>query len=449
MAKARSNLVLEKRVHGGVTAPPQYLSGLDVFHSFAFFPLVLVYPQGLDVDAMERGLAQVLKLHPHVSGRYKKDKAGQVYVESNDAGVDLRVHRHAGPLTYGEANPVGKATMSLVKLVLPWRVVGRDTPFLQVNVHQFADGGAVLALYATHSLFDGASFWAFMMDWSKACRGLEIKPPATDRQVVIQAGRDALQSDAYDLLAKPTLWGLVRIFAGLGWRTLSITSASFRLSPEVIQRWKDEGKAEQADGASATGASLGSLAAAYVLRAISPMMPRDVVRSVGLVQDLRYKRNLGIAREYVGNALCYVEARYTQQQLEQESLGSLAEQCRAPADQVSTTAINKMLATMEQYRQKRANWRLLFKPTVETLKGGLILNNCMQFPMYKVDLGSGVPNWYEMPPATIRLLLLVPTPSQDGGVDMMLCAPQAEIDALRARFEADRINTRLGVSEAA
>lgn len=440
MAKARSTLVLEKRVRAGITAPPQYLSGLDIFHSFANFPLVLVYKKGLDVAQMERGLSDALKMYPLVAGRYKKDAQGHVYMDCNDAGVDFRVHRHEGPMPYDETNPIGKETMKFVKVVLPWRMVGRDVPCLQVNVHQYEDGGAVLCCYATHSLFDGASFWAFMMAWSKACRGVEIKPPELNRKLMIEAGRDAADPSAYDLLAKPSMWKLVRTFARLGWRTMSMSSGLFRIPAETMAQWREQVKAEQPDAA---GVSVGSLATAYVMRGISPAMPRDVVRSVGLVLDLRYKRSLGIPREYFGNALCYAEARYTQQQLAQESLTSLAEQCRAPSDQVSTGALNKMLFTMEQYRQKHANWRLLFKPTVETLKGGMILNNCVQFPMYDVDMGTGVPDWYEMPPATIRLLLIVPTPRQDGGVDLMLCAPKAEIEALRARFAADGIDTRL------
>lgn len=434
MAKSRSTLILEKRVRAGVTASPQYLSGLDMFHSHASFPLVLVYKNGLDLAVIEKGLSEALRRYPPVAGRYKKDAQGLVYVDCNDAGVDFRVHRCEGKMPYDEAHPLGKDIMKHVQVRMPWGMVGKDHPPLQVNVHRYEDGGVVLCCYATHSVFDGASFWNFMLDWSKACRGMALEPhPALNRALMIDAGKAKVEPASYDLLEKPSLFKLIGLFARLGWRAVKgIDSGLFRIPAETIQEWKAQ-----------SGASTGSLVTAYVMKGISPAMQPGVERSVGLVMDLRYKRDLNLPREYFGNALCYAEARYTPAQLASESLPKLADQCRAPAEQVNTASLRRMLADMESYRQRKANWRLLFKPTVETLKAGLILNNCVQFPIYDIDLGSGAPDWYEMCPATIRLLLIVPTPSKDGGVDLLLSASTAELKALRAQFAADSIDTTL------
>ncbi|MGQ0598836.1 acyltransferase [Aquabacterium sp.] len=442
MAKSRSTLVLEKRVRAGVTASPQYLSGLDMFHSHASFPLVLVYKRGLDLALLEKGLSEALKRYPLVAGRYKKDAQGQVYMDCNDAGVDFRVHRCEGKMPYSEANPLGKDIMKHVKVLMPWAMVGKDKPPLQVNVHQYEDKGVVLCCYATHSVFDGASFWNFMMDWSKACRGMVLEPhQALNRNVMIDAGKAQVDPASYDLLEKPPLFKLIGLFARLGWRAVKgIDSGLFRIPAETIQAWKDQ-SAAALPGSS--GASTGSLVTAYIMKGISPALQPGVDRSVGLVMDLRYKRDLRLPRDYFGNALCYAEARYTPEQLAKESLPVLAEKCRAPAEQVNTASLQRMLSDMEAYRQRKANWRLLFKPTVETLKAGLILNNCVQFPIYDIDMGSGAPDWYEMCPATIRLLLIVPTPSKDGGVDLLLSASTAELKSLRAQFAADGIDTAL------
>lgn len=438
MAKHRSTLVVEKRLHAGVTAPPQYLTGLDMFHSHANFPLVLTYKRGLDLALIERALVETLKHYPIVAGRYKTDAQGQVYADANDAGVDFRVHRCEGLMPYGLHNPLGKRVNDLVKMVLPWQMVNKDTPFLQVNVHQYEDQGVVLCCYVPHSLFDGASFWGFLLDWSRACRGEPIKTPCFDRQILIDAGRKPVDAASHELMVAPSMAGLVSIFARLGWRAATDMSREvFRIPADVVQRWKTQGAPA---GQDASKLSSGAVVAAYVMKAISPLLPAGVDRSVGLVLDLRYKRQLGIPREYFGNALAYAEARYSAQALAQGSLPVLAEQCRAPADQVDEPALYKMLALTETYRQKKATWRLLFKPTVETLKAGLILNNCVQLPMYDIDLGSGDPDWFEMLPATIRMLLVVQTPQKDGGVDLHLSARTGELKALRAQLLADGVS---------
>ena len=438
MAKHRSTLLVQKRLHAGVTASPQYLTGLDMFHSHANFPLVLVYKNGLDLGLIERALVETLRHYPIIAGRYKQDEQGQVYADANDAGVDFRVHRCEGAMPYGLHNPLGKRVNDLVKMVLPWQMVGKDVPFLQVNVHQYEDQGVVLCCYVPHSLFDGASFWGFLLDWSRACRGEAIKTPFFDRQILIVAGQRPVEAGSYDLMVAPPMRALWPLFARLGWRALTDMSREvFRIPAATIDAWKAQGGGAAPDPASV---STGSLVAAYVMKAISPCLPPDCERSIGLVLDLRYKRQLNIPREYFGNALAYAEARYSVDELARATLPALAEQCRPPAEQVSIPSLYKMLALTEAYRQKKATWKLLFKPSVETLRAGLILNNCVQLPMYDIDLGRGNPDWFEMLPATIRMLLVVQTPQKDGGVDLHLSARKAELKALRAQLVADGVD---------
>lgn len=440
MTKTRSTLVIDKRLHAGVTAAPQYLTGLDLFHSHANFPLVLIFNKGLDLALVERALVETLKHYPIIAGRYKKDAQGMVYADANDAGVDFRVHRCKGAMPYGLHNPLGKRVNDLVKMVMPWQMVDKDTPFLQVNIHQYEDNAAVLCCYVPHSLFDGASFWGFLLDWSRACRGLEIKTPFFDRQILIDAGKKPIDAASYDLMTVPSFMGLMGLYARFGWRVATDMSREvFRIPAATIEEWRAQGAHEPGVTNAAT-VSAGSLVAAYVMKAISPLLPPDVARSIGLVLDLRYRKQLGIPREYFGNALAYAEARYTPQAIEQEGLCALAEKCRPAPEQVSVESLYKMLSVTEAYRLKNAAWRLLFKPSVETLNAGLILNNCVQLPMYDIDLGTGCPDWFEMLPATIRMLLVVQTPQKDGGVDLHLSARKGELKALRARLIADGVD---------
>lgn len=439
MAKLRTKLILDKRLHAGVTAPRQYLSGLDIFHAHAGIPVVLVYKKGFDLAVAEQALVETLKHYPIMAGRYKKDEQGQVYVDSNDAGIDFRVSRCEGKMPYGPENPAGKDDIKqFFKLVLPWQVVDKDTPLFQVNIFQFEDDGILMCCYAPHSLLDGSSYWGFMQNWSNACRGLAIKPPSFDRQVMIDAGKTEVEADSYDLMVAPGWVDYIRTMLGLGWRAVTgLKSEVMRVPAQAIQQWKVQAKAEMPESA---GVSTVELVTAYVMKAFSPSMPRGMARSVGLVLDLRYKRRLKLPRDFFGNALCYAEARYSEEDLAQQSVPMLAECCRPNNDQVGTASLFKMLALTEEYRQKKAVWKLIFKPTIETLRAGLILNNVIQLPIYDIDLGRGTPDWYDICPMTIRMLMVVNTPQKDGGVDLHVTARPAELKALRASLKADGIS---------
>ncbi|TAK86120.1 MAG: hypothetical protein EPO09_19910 [Aquabacterium sp.] len=440
MAQFRSKSMLEKRLHAGVTGPRQYLTGLDIFHAHAGIPVMLVYKKGFDLALVERALVETLKHYPILAGRYKKDEQGHVYVDVNDGGIDFRVSRCEGKMPYGPENLQGKQDIKrFYKLVQPWQVVDKDQALLQVNIFQYDDEGIVMCCYAPHSLMDGSSYWGFMQNWSNACLGLEIKPPSFDRAVLIEAGKTPIDPASYDLMVAPRMLDFACIMARLGWRALAgFKSEVLRIPATAVQKWKAQAKAEMPDSA---GVSTVELATAYAMKAFSACMPRGVARSVGLVLDLRYKRRLKLPRDYFGNALCYAEARYSEQELAELSVPVLAEKCRPDNDQVSTASLFKMLTLTEQYRQKKSVWRLIFKPTIETLRGGLIQNNVVQLPIYDIDLGRGTPDWYDICPMTIRMLMVVHNPQKDGGVDLHVTATPAELAALRERLVADDIRS--------
>lgn len=437
MSSPKPTLVLSKRLHSGVQAEPQYLSGLDIFHAHAGIPLILCFKQGFDLAHVEKALVTTLAKYPCVTGRYRKDKDGHVYLDSNDAGLDWNVYRCKGPMPYGPQRPVGSDIHRFYKLYMPWQVVDQDRALMQINIHQFEDGGILFCAYAPHSAQDGSSWWGMMQDWSRACLGQDLKGQSFDRQVLIDAGKVEADPAAYDLMAAPSLGQWAWTMARLGWQAVfGMKSETFRIPAATVASWREQAKAELPNSA---GVSVSELATTYLMKAMSPVMPKGVARSVGLVLDLRYKRRLRLPRDLYGNALCYAEARYSAEELASSSLPVLAEKCRPANEQVSTEALVKMLVLTETYRQKKAVWRLIFKPTLETLNAGLIQNNCIQFPMYEIDFGTGTPSWYDITPMTIRMVMLVPTPEKDGGVDMHLTAKRAELAAVKAQLARDGI----------
>jgi hypothetical protein len=439
VSKPRPQLVSSTRLKCGVTAEPQYLSGLDIFHAHAGMAIMLCFKQGFDIDHARRALATTLAKYPWMAGRYKTDKQGHVYLDANDAGMDWNLWQHQGPMPYGPQRSVGSDIHKLYKLWLPWRVVNHDQPLFQINVHRYADGGVVVCFLGAHSNMDGSSWWGLAHEWSRACLGQEPKGANANRQLVIDAGQPEPDHQAYDLMVAPPLgqwlWAMVR----LGWNAaVGYQSETHIIPAEVMQRWKDQAKAELTSSA---GVSAAELVTCYIMKAMSPAMPRGVMRSIGQVLDLRFKRRLRLPRDYFGNALCYAEARYTEQQMAELSVPKLAELCRPPNEQVSTEALQKMLWFTERWRQKKAVWRMIFKPTVETLNAGLIQNNVIPFPIYDIDLGNGGPSWYDVTPMTIRMVMLAHTPQKDGGVVMYVTAKRRELAALRAQLQRDGVST--------
>ncbi|RZL01871.1 MAG: hypothetical protein EOP36_09815 [Rubrivivax sp.] len=437
MGKPRRTLVSSQRIHSGGTAPRQYLTGVDILHGHVCVPLIFVYKKGFDLCVAEQGLREALKHYPLLSGRYKKDAEGQVFSDGQDHGIDFRVYRCEGPMPYGEHQPLGKDLKHFYKAFMPWQVIDKDQPLIQANVHQYEDGGIVMCVYMVHSTFDGTSFFGFMVNWSRACRGLPLEPPSFDRGVMIKAGQTGLDTQGFELLRQPGIVDGVVTMTRLGWRALGIRKEIFRIPAQAIQRWKDQAEAELPD---AKGVNAGKLVTAYVLRALSPLMPPGAPRRVGMALDMRYVRGLSLPRNYFGNGLCYAQAHYTEQELAQQSLSVLADRCKPPADEVSAETVSKLLTVAEHHRQKKSIWRLIFKPAVDTLAGGIVQNNLSLLPIYDVDMGRGTPDWYETFAMTIRMMALVSTPAKDGGIDLHMAASRAELQALRACLQADGLS---------
>lgn len=441
MDKPRRTLVLEKRLHSGTTAPRQYVTGIDILHGHVCVPIVFVYKKGFDLAHAEKALVETLKHYALVSGRYKKDEQGQVYNDGQDHGIDWRVFQCKGPMPYSEHQPLGDHIKHYYPSFMPWQVIDKDRALLHVNINQFEDGGIVLAVTFVHSTFDALSVGIFMLNWSKISQGKAIDPLSFDRQVVIDAGKTDVDTSDFKLLFKPGVWQATQIMSRLGWRALtSVRKEIFRVPAPTIQRWKAQAEAELPEAAK--GITAARLVSAYVLRAISPNMPKGVPRSISMAVDMRFVRGLTLPRNYFGNGLCYAKAVYTEQELATQSLAVLAERCKPPAEEVSAPTVSKLLTLVERARQAKNIWRLVFRPAVDTLEGGIVQNNLSLMPIYDVDFGSGPPDWYETFAMTVRMMGLVPTPQKDGGIDLHMAASKAELDALRKAFAADGIKAK-------
>ena len=144
-------------------------------------------------------------------------------------------------------------------------------------------------------------------------------------------------------------------------------------------------------------------------------------------------------RDYFGCALHHVSFQLSEEDLAHKSLAALAEQCSPPPDQVTPQKITQFLTMAERYRQKKALWKLMYQPAVDTLGAGIVQNNVSTMPVYDFDLGRGATCWYETWPMPNRMMTLLPTPSMDGGIDLHMSACRAERAALSKQLAADGI----------
>jgi hypothetical protein len=285
-------------------------------------------------------------------------------------------------------------------------------------------------------VFDGTSIIGFLVNWSKMCRGERFTPPSFDRSVVIKAGQTDVDTTGFESFFHPPVGQSMGIVARLGWRAMTdMKKEIFRIPAEVIQGWKAQAKVELP----AARISTGKLLTAYVLRTLSPLMPHGVPRKVGMPMDMRFMSSPPVPADYFGCALHHVGFELSEADVAHKSLAELAEQCSPPPDQLAPQMITKYLTLAERYRQKKALWKLAYKPAVDTLGAGIVQNNVSTLPIYDVDMGRGATDWFETWAMPNRMMMLISTPTKDGGIDLHMSACRAELAALRKQFKSDGI----------
>ncbi len=435
MPKLSSTLVSSKMLQGDVTCPPQYLTGVDLLNTHTGIPITLVYPKGLDTDAMQCAMVEMIKLQPPMAGRIRTDAQGMAYIDGNDGGVSFKVHRALGALPpYGPNHHMAKALKDYAKPIYPWQVVNKDMALFHVDVHRFECGGAVLCITGIHSLYDGAMFWRFMQQWGMAARGLSIEPVDFDRSAMIKLAQEHI-NEPYSAgqVHESGLGERLSLIARFAWQLFTrLDKEVFRIPASTIEAWKAEAKTAFPDH---PGVSTADLVTLHCLKAMSPVMRSNADRLVGMVIDLRYKRRLRLPRHYFGNALGQGEVRFTKAELERDSLVSLAARFKVPTDTITDKVFLGFLAFMERMRQKKAVSTLLVKMAVDTLDASMVLNNCSHFPVYQIDFGTGGPSWHDNARVVYRMLMLCSTPEMDGGIDMHLTAHKKEVAVFKKLYK--------------
>ncbi len=421
------------RLRSGIKGDPQYLTGLDLRVGHSFNSFLLVYPQGLDHEALARSLSKVLAYYPSFTGRLKKDARGDVFIDQNDEGASFNVSHHDRPMTpYGLTHQVGSDFRQYTPHLWPWQVVDNPQPLLVVSVHQFTCGGAILALGGVHSVCDGGAVWMFMMDWLRVHMGQAITPPVNDRQALTEAchaQRERPYTQGFVLEESlPTRLGYA---ARMAWQYLTQNDRmSFRVAPEQIAAWRDAARQELGD---AQLPAAHDFVVAFCMQALSGAMRNGRPRFLGQISDMRLRRLPGIPRKYAGNAIGHDLLQLDGQALAMATLTEAARLCRMSFERNSEADLLSYMGLMARHRLTRTNNTVWVRGIVECQGNGIMLNNCAHFPIYKMDFGQGAPSWFDFERAPYRMMVLTPTPGALGGFDVHVTARKAEVRALKTQ----------------
>lgn len=423
----------------GLKTGPQYLSGLDLKVGHAGRPCLLAYPQGLNATTLAQSLSKVLRNYPAFTGRLRKDPHGFVYIDGSDQGASFTVHRHMEVMPpYGVNFLVGRDIARYHLSLRPGRVVRAAQPLLAVEVHHFACGGTLLSTTVARSLCDHSAFWNFMQDWVRVHHGHPVAPAPADRNQLVRACEaDMSRPDTLGTYSELSPAKRTWLMARVAWQhQMQLERWSFRVSPAQIASWQDQARSEaHGDGLPASH----ELVAAYCLKALSARMPGQSARHIGQFTDLRHQHLPSIPDRYVGNAMGHDAILANASTLQSASMSCVAAMYRLPNAQQNADKVRSYLGLMARHRLNHTNHLLWERSIAHNLDSCVMVHNGTHLPAYKMNFGTGAPNWVDFGRSLYRQIVLMPSPLMNGGIDVHLTAHKREL----AGFDSPRLQSEI------
>jgi shikimate O-hydroxycinnamoyltransferase len=433
MSRIRSHLVSSELVRSGVKRPAQKLTASDLMVRHVGVAVFYVYDQGLDVERLRRALKETTPHHPMVTGRMQKDADGDDVVVGNDEGLLLEVFDCEGPMPkYGLNHPMRRDCYRFINTILPWRVIPKQTPLVQLGVYRFKDGGTVLSVQVVHSLMDGSTYWNFLQDLTAVAHGSDVAGPVQERDCLFELMQKAASApDTRKAMAEPDLATKMQLYPKLIWQAFENKLGVYRISPQAIQAMKGTIPAGEPLG---TRVSVADLVTAHAIKLMAPAQRHQGDRMLSMVSDLRYRKALNLPHRMFGNALAQESVTFSHQALMTQTDGELALTFKRPGAMHSTEESLGYLGMLERHRRAGTIGKLIPQAVVSAPEGGFVQNNYNHLPVYGLDLGTGQPSWFNPLAVPFRMLKIVPTPQGDGGVDIHLSVSKAEHQAFEQRY---------------
>ncbi len=389
------------------------LSPIDhVFVGRGSYPINFLfhYPGGLDVAKLRPALETALEAHWPLTctlavtdeQRYAFVRGAQ-RVEISEARIASRfsaVDRTAyDPFIDGVRSRVGEALCRI-------RVT-------------HCENGAVLGVSISHALTDGFSYFAFLLNWALATRGMALVPVSHAREALAAPG-DGAVIDAKEELEQRIGWS---------WAEPRAELALGDVDGTVIRYAKEE-----------IAELLGRALVVPVKLSVHDLLCADLWKKmaelyyqhddeVSFSTPIDFRRLLPrVPNNYMGNAVMLAHTRLPVRELLSKDTNDVALRLRKSLQAASTERCEETIALLDAVRA-RHGLGALEEVSVTHPRRGFLVTNLSRLPVLQLDFGSGAPASVlplSRAPGTASIL-----PAADGSLEVHVTLPR------RARAHGD------------
>lgn len=431
---------------GGPSGERVRLGVHDLMNGTFATPRTFFYRRTLDDGALEDSLRRTLAHYPLLTGRLERDQDGGLSVACDDAGAVFSVaHSDRAMPDYGPDRPARQDLRRYLHSVNAFRVVGHDTPLLSVKVTHMRGGGSVLGVSVNHAVVDGGGYLDFLLQWSAAQAGREIRPVPYDRTPLERLAGDvrpAPDDPQYTVITGRQKFGFIwKVNA----RARTMRTITVRFTADEVLALREAARAGQ--DADRPPASSGDALGAHLWRVLGALRAREpgAQERLGIVVGLRAALKDRLPDGYWGNAVSNTTAALPARELREEPLAHTVAAVRAALDRVTPDRIRREAAFLEAQRSAGRSGRVFSRMSLDAFEGTVALNNAGRLAVYEVEFGAGRPFWFEFPASPVPWTVLVtPTPDDDHSRDVHLSVPRDAADALCGPEWAGRLHDPAG-----
>lgn len=374
---------------------------------------VWIFREHLDVKRLKQGFRELLVFYPHITGRVAWKKK----VKYSTKGISFSLCH----MPYVSIETVARdrtITDRFVTTINKRKMKSGNAPLVTIRLTYCADG-CVLGVVACHLVMDGASFYGFVNNWAKCCRGETVIPP------VIRF----LHFDSIDVSRKE----LIRMACEKGFTRLTLSDMAlmlrilvtfkqynervgpFHITDEALKRCKNE-----VTSAVSFTCSTNEVLSAFIAQQCIQLLGHssDIQCGITHVIDLR-KRIPGIPVTFCGNA-SYVAVNSNRFPADASAgmIASSIHKTLTPLISTPSADLEWMMAVgMDIIRRKVMVFPGDFAGMFSRRPTNFYINNFLNLPVYEVDFGVGTAETV-IPHDLPDPVLFWPAPPEKGGAEI-------------------------------